>query len=229
MLYGDLIAGAFVRRDNRFRATVRVAGQLCAVHVASSGRMRELLIPEAWVWLRPGNAPARKTAYDLALVEGDGVLVSVDARLPNRLYQEAWESGAVSRPGAGVIEQEVRWGVSRLDFRVIAPDSIRWIEVKSVTLVRDGWALFPDAPTVRGAKHLAALREIVQHGHKSAVVFIVQRPDASRFAPHWDADPEFSKALLAASASGVAVEAYACDVSTERIAIARPLSVALEP
>lgn len=229
MLYQGLVAGTFLKRDNRFLATVRVAGRECAAHVASSGRMQELLVEGASVWLRPQNSPGRKTRYDLALVESAGVLVSVDARLPNRLYREAWGCGTVLGAGSGTLQQEVRWGASRLDFCINAGGAQRWIEVKSVTLVRDRMALFPDAPTARGAKHLAALIDIAQHDHESAVVFVVQRPDADRFAPHWAADPQFGKALLAASRSGVVVEAYACAVSTERSAITHPLLIALEP
>jgi len=226
VLYGGLVAGTFVQRDNRFRATVRVDGQLGAAHVSSSGRMWELLVEGAPVWLRPAAGPGRKTAYDLALVESDGVLVSVDARLPNHLYREAWEGGSVWRAGQGSLEHEVRRGGSRLDFRVTGRDAARWIEVKSVTLVRDGVALFPDAPTVRGTKHLTELQAIVRGGEEGAVVFVVQRCDAHRFAPHRDADPQFADALVAASRAGVLVEAYACDVSTQGIAISRALSIA---
>ncbi len=225
MQYGQLVAGTFVRRDNRFRATVRIDGRQHAVHVSSSGRMWELLIEGAPVWLRPASAPGRKTAYDLALVESAGVLVSVDARLPNHLYREAWESGAVWRAGAGSLEQEVRRGASRLDFRVTTPNARRWIEVKSVTLVEKGVALFPDAPTSRGAKHLGELQHLVAGGEEGAAVFVVQRSDACRFAPHREADPTFAEALVAASQAGVMVEAYACDVSTTSIAISHALPV----
>lgn len=227
MLYSGLIAGTFVRRDNRFRATVRIDGQLRAAHVSSSGRMWELLIEGAPVWLRPAASPGRKTCYDLTLVESHGVLVSVDARLPNRLYREAWEGGAVWRAGQGSLEQEVRRGGSRLDFRVVGRGMARWIEVKSVTLVRHGMALFPDAPTSRGAKHLSELRGIVQSGESGGVVFVVQRSDADVFAPHWEADPEFARELFAATRAGVVVEAYACDVTLEGIAISRALPIDL--
>ncbi|MGI6380225.1 MAG: DNA/RNA nuclease SfsA [Anaerolineae bacterium] len=227
MQYGQLVAGTFVRRDNRFRATVRIDGQQHAAHVSSSGRMWELLVKGAPVWLRPASTAGRKTAYDLALVESAGVLVSVDVRLPNHLYREAWESGAVWRAGEGSLEQEVRRGASRLDFRVTTPSASRWIEVKSVTLVEKGVALFPDAPTARGAKHLGELQSLVTSGEEGAAVFVVQRSDARRFAPHWEADPTFAAALAAASRAGVMVEAYACDVSTTSIVISHALPIEL--
>jgi sugar fermentation stimulation protein A len=229
MRFDHLVEGRFIRRENRFLATVRIAGRPWGVHVPSSGRMRELLVAGARVWLRQVRLPSRKTAYDLALVEHGDTLVSVDARLPNRLYADAWARGAVLGGGYGRLVKERTRGESRLDFCVMAPDPYRWIEVKSVTLVRDGVALFPDAPTLRGAKHLAELTDARADGVGSAVAFVVQRSDALLFAPNWEADPAFCRTLEGAARSGVVIEAYACEVSTQGVAISAPLSITLGP
>ncbi|MGC9359841.1 MAG: DNA/RNA nuclease SfsA [Anaerolineae bacterium] len=227
MRFDQLVEGQFIRRENRFLATVRLGGGSCGVHVASSGRMRELLVAGARVWLRPASRTGRKTAYDLALVEHGDTLVSVDARLPNRLYSEAWHRGAVLGGGHGRLVQERTRGASRLDFCAMAAESRRWIEVKSVTLVRDGVALFPDAPTTRGTKHLLELADARADGASSAVVFLVQRSDATLFAPNWEADSAFSETLLSATRRGVVVEAYVCQVSLRGVAINKPLPIAL--
>jgi sugar fermentation stimulation protein A len=223
-----LVRGRFVRRDNRFRATVQVEGRMTWAHVPNSGRLTELFTPDRPIWLAPARAPHRKTGYDLKLVEYAGVLVSVDARLPNPLFAEALARGNLPGWGRPGIAREVTRGDSRLDFRLSGPEGIAWVETKSVTLVEDGLALFPDAPTARGRRHLEALVDAVGNGDAAAVVFVVQRPDAQQFAPHEDADPAFAEALRQARAAGVAVQAYACHVSLQEMAIQRTIPIFLE-
>ena len=236
MKFPDLVPGRFVRRDNRFRATVNINNQDHWAHVPNSGRLTELFTPDRPVWLAPAADPNRKTAYDLKLVEYNSVLVSVDARLPNPLFAEALAE-ARSRNGRyatlpefayPAVKREVTYGHSRLDFRLSGPDGVCWVETKSVTLVEDGLALFPDAPTERGRKHLQTLIDIRQSGKRAAVVFVVQRPDVRRFAPHQKADPAFAAALQDAARAGVEVRAYICQVSLEEIAIAKEIQVVLE-
>lgn len=218
-----LVQARFVRRDNRFRATVEVGGQETWAHVPNSGRLAELFTAGRAVWLAPVSAPHRKTGYDLKLVEMSGVLVSADARLPNPLFAEALASGGLPGWDAPSIEREVSYGHSRLDFRLSGPAGVCWVETKSVTLVQDGVALFPDAPTARGRRHLQTLMEAVQAGDRAAVVFVVQRPDARRFSPHREADPDFATALQQAACAGVAVRAYICHVDRHEIALAHEI------
>lgn len=227
-----MVPGRFVRRDNRFRATVVVDGEEVWAHVPNSGRLTELFVPGRALWLAPATSPNRKTGYDLKLVEypapgrGD-VLVSVDARLPNPLFAEAVDAGRLPAFPCVSFEREVRLGDSRIDFRLHDADGVCWVETKSVTLVEGETALFPDAPTGRGRRHLQELEAAVAVGERAAVVFVVQRPDAGRFAPHPTADPAFAETLRAVAAAGVDVRAYACDVSLSAIAIAREIPVCL--
>lgn len=215
-----LLNGRFLRRDNRFRATVSVNGQEAAAHVPNSGRLADLFVPGREVWLIPAQAAQRKTAYDLKLVEMDGVLVSVDARLPNPLFAEAVRAGQLPDFIYETIEPEVRFNESRLDFRLSGRCGVCWVETKSVTLVEAGTALFPDVPTVRGSRHLRELMTLQEVGGvETAVVFIIQRPDAKRLAPHETADPVFAATLREAAQAGVAVRAYTCQVTREAIAI----------
>ena len=220
-----LVCGRFVRRDNRFRATVVVGGTEAAAHLPNSGRLGELLVADRTVWLAPATRPGRKTAYDLKLVEHGDVLVSIDARLPNALFQEALVDGRLGWPRFCQVAREVRRGESRLDFRLSGPADTCWVETKSVTLVRGRVALFPDAPTDRGRRHLLELIDAVESGDTAAVVFVVQRSDAACFRAHRETDQLFADALGRAAGAGVKVRAYRCRVTTQAVAIAGEIPV----
>lgn len=253
ILGDDLMAGVFVRRVNRFLGVIAIDGRETAVHIANSGRMRELFRPGAPVWVKPAPGPHRKTQFDLALVDADGVLVSADTRLPNALVAEAAAAGRLDGlAGYPEIRRESTFGDSRLDLRLRRPDSASeptreslpdseclpvnkcspahaadecLVEVKSVTLVVGGVGLFPDSPTVRGVKHLQSLMRAVEEGYRAAVVFIVQRPDASAFAANDPADPPLAAALRQAVAAGVETYAYACRVTPSEVTLAQRLPI----
>ena len=223
-----LTAGRFVRRDNRFRVTVRVAGEPVGAHLPNSGRLTELLTPGRLCWLAGFDNPRRKTRFDLRLVAYAGTLVSVDARLPNSLFAETVAKGRLEPfRRYACFEREVQYGESRLDFRLEGLESVCWVEVKSVTLVEDGVARFPDAPTTRGTRHVRELAKIVEKGERAAAVFIIQRADARRFAPHERADEAFGAALREAARVGVGVFAWTCQVSQKAITIAGQVPVHL--
>jgi sugar fermentation stimulation protein A len=230
-----LVSATFVKRDNRFRVQVRVEGRATAAHLPNSGRLGELLVPGRNVWLAPIDLrthPNRRTEYDLALVEYAGRLVSVDARVPGHLVAEALRRGQLAGfTDYTSVRREVRFGQSRIDFRLEAgPEKpLCWMEVKSVTLVEDGTARFPDAPTVRGQRHVRELMDAVRTGVCAVVVFIVQRDDAERFAPHSEADPAFAHTLRQAAHAGVEVHAWRCHVSHTAVRLADRIPVALWP
>ena len=218
----DLVEGRFLERLNRFAALVEVAGQEVLCHVANSGRMRELLVPGYRVLLKPRSGKYRKTQFDLALVDlgselGSG-MCSADARLPNALVAEALDLGSLPQfRGYPQVRREVTFGESRLDLMLEGPTGRCYIETKSVTLVVDGVGLFPDAPTIRGAKHMRSLAQAVAAGHRAAAVFVVQRDDATAFATNDTADPVFGAAFREALAAGVEAFAYSCRVSERAI------------
>lgn len=222
----DLVEARFIRRMNRFLAVVELNGCEESVHVANSGRLRELFLPGASLWLKPVAAPGRKTSYDLALVEAAGTLVSADARLPNVLVAEAVAAGTLDGIGApSDIVRESTFGESRFDLMLKRENGRQYVEVKSVTLVENGVALFPDSPTLRGAKHLNTLVEAIQAGHRSAVVFVVQRADATAFAANEPADPALAEALRRAVAAGVEAYAYNCVVTPGEVRLDRRLPI----
>ncbi len=226
----DLVEGRFKVRLNRFLALVDVEGRDVAVHVPNTGRMRELLVPGSQVLIVPRPEEHRRTGFDLALVDLESTLASIDARLPNGLVEEALVQGClVQFQEYPTIRREVTFGESRLDLLLKGSGGRCYLEAKSVTLVADGAALFPDAPTAREAKHVRSLAQAVAAGYRAAVMFVVQRDDAQAFAPHDMADPEFGMALREGMASGVEVFAYGCRVTEKSITLGPELPIRLGP
>ncbi|HIN05318.1 MAG TPA: DNA/RNA nuclease SfsA [Dehalococcoidia bacterium] len=222
----NLVEGRFKARLNRFLALVEINGHDVGVHVANSGRMRELLVPGYRVLLRRQPGSHRKTGYDLALVDLGSTLASADARLPNILVGEALALGRLSQFSEYAdVRREVVFGDSRLDFMLESPSGRCYLETKSVTLVVDGIGLFPDAPTLRGTKHMHSLAKAVEEGHRAAAIFVVQREDCQAVAPHGVNDPVFGAALRESVAAGVEVYAYNCRVTEKDINLNRMLPV----
>jgi sugar fermentation stimulation protein A len=224
----DLVEGHFLVRLNRFSALAEVDGREVMVHVPNSGRLRELLVPGYRILLKPVYGDHRKCGFDLALVDLESTLVSADARLPSHLLVEALQEGRALRfRGYPRMRREVTFGESRLDLLLEAPEGLCYVETKSVTLVVDGMALFPDAPTTRGVRDLNSLAQAVADGHRAAVVFVVQRDDSTAFSPHDVADPEFGKALRRCVGAGVEALAYCCQVSQQEVKLAEQVPVKL--
>jgi len=223
----DLTPATFIKRNNRFSAGVRLdGGGLASAYVPTTGRLTGVLRPGCRVWLILSEDPNRKTPYTMALAElENGGLCSTNAYLANQLFNEAVENGSLESFKYPIIESEVSFGKSRLDFRLSKGNQACWVEVKSVTYVEDGIGRFPDAPTSRGRKHLGELANLAALGDRASVVFIAQREDAQKFAPFEAVDPTFAQTLREVNAKGVEVHAYGCQVSTEGIEINRELSV----
>jgi len=164
----------------------------------------------------------------MALAElENGGLCSTNAYLANQLFSEAVENRSLEAFKYPIIESEVSFGKSRLDFRLSEGNEACWVEVKSVTYVEDGIGRFPDAPTSRGRKHLGELANLAALGDRASVMFIAQREDAQKFSPFKAIDPAFAQVLREVNAKRVEVHAYGCQVSTERIKILKELPVVL--
>jgi len=227
-LPNNLQEAVFVTRPNRFSAVFDLNGRRVTAHVANSGRMRELMIPGTRMFLAQVSSETRKTAYDLTLVQIDGVLVSVDARLPLPLVHEAITEGRMPQlQGYKHVKREAVYRDSRFDLLLSGPKVQCYVETKSITLVEEGVGLFPDAPTERGRKHVEGLAQAIREGHRGAVVFVVQRDDATSFAPNDKADPKFGNALRKAISEGVEAYAYRCSVSKRQISIQSQIPIRL--
>lgn len=236
----------FLERPNRFlvMARLQATGEVVRAHCPDPGRLQELLLPGATLFLsRALDASGkRKTTHVLRFVihpdpQAKGQLISLDSRLPNQVFAEGLVRGFFAPfVGYSEIAREVPFplaeagGVrSRIDYRLRhagLPDC--WVEVKSATLVEDGCALFPDAVTERGRRHVEELTHLhTTTGQRTAVVFIIQRPDVERFAPQEARDPRFAAALRTAAARGVEVCAYRCVLDLEQIELDAPVPVCL--
>ena len=224
MRYEHIRPAAFLTRPNRFIARVLLDGAEETVHVKNTGRCRELLVPGARVWLEESGNPARKTRFDLVAVDKGGLLINMDAQAPNRAFGE-WAAGGRFRPDLTLLRPEIAWGGSRFDFYWEAGEERGFVEVKGVTLERDGLVLFPDAPTQRGVKHLEELIRARQAGYCAAVCFVIQMKGPSAFAPNDETHPAFGAALRRAAQSGVEVLAMDCRVTPESMELDAPVDV----
>lgn len=224
----SVIEGTFLHRDNRFRVSVEINGRVFAAHLPNSGRLGELLLSGAPVVLVPRNGEKRRTAFDMVQVFAQGRWVSTDSRLPNRLVDDALESRSLPELGEySSWRSEPRVEEGRLDFALETRDGPTYVEVKGVTLVHSGTALFPDAPTERGSRHLAALARLAGNGAGSFVLFVIQRADADRFKPNAARDKAFAEACRAAASAGVRFLAYRCTTDIGRIELADRIPVIL--
>lgn len=206
--------GTFVERLNRFVGLVQLDGELVHAHIATSGRLRELLVPGASVLLEKSLQPKRRTQYSLRAVSHNGIWVSIDAQIPNRLMEKVLRSGDLPPFSQCVfVRREPAYGSGRLDFLLSDEGQPVYIEVKSVTLMEKRVAMFPDAPTERGRRHLEHLAALVKEGCRAAVVFVVQREDVDSFIANSRTDEPFANALLRAAVAGVEIYAYRCCVT----------------
>jgi len=180
------------------------------------GRMHELLTLGTEVILREVLKENRKTGYDLIGVFYKGQMVSVDSRVPNKLVLEALKNRDIKELSEyNIIKPEYGYGHTRFDFFLANEHERCLLEVKSSTLVKDGVAMFPDAKTERGRRHVTDLAKAKKEGYRACVMFIVQRTDAHMFAPDDETDPEFGKALRNAAKEGVEVYAYKIEISPD--------------
>ena len=224
MQYKSVVQGTFVKRLNRFTAEVLLNGENILVHVKNTGRLKELLLQGALCGLCKAENPDRKTAYDLISVLHNGKWVNIDSFAPNTVACEFLKQSGLGEISLLKAEQFYTTADgnerSRFDFYAEFKDGRRaFIEVKGVTLVEDGVAKFPDAPTTRGAKHVTTLIDCVKQGFDAYVLFIIQRNDALSFTPHQKQDPNFAKALQKAHKAGVKIYTVTCDTNIDTLSV----------
>lgn len=226
MRYERVREGTFIRRLNRFVAEVQLDGDTIRCHVKNTGRLRELFVPGARCVLAMAENPARATPCDLIGIYRGDVLVNVDSQAPNAAAREWVLSGGLGS-GVTLLKGEYTWGNSRFDLYAERGDEKMLIEVKGVTLNIDGQARFPDAPTVRGVKHVRELIHATEEGFRCAILFVVQMDDVTSFAPNDDTHPEFGEALREATAAGVEIHAAVCKNAPDSMEIMREIEVIL--
>lgn len=226
MRYQQIRTARFLERPNRFIARVELDGEELVCHVKNTGRCRELLVPGATVYLSYSDRPNRKTQYDLVAVEKGARLINMDAQAPNAAAGEWLRAGGLLQ-GPVTVRPEQRYGSSRFDFCLEQQGRLTYVEVKGVTLERDGDTLFPDAPTARGTRHLRELIAARRAGYGAVALFIIQMANVRRFLPNQEMDPAFARALEEAQAAGVQVLARECLVTPETMTVGCPVPVIL--
>jgi sugar fermentation stimulation protein A len=214
---GNYVIGEFLGRPNRFLAQVRISPSLTKyeAHVPDPGRLRELLVPNAEILLEKHDNPRRKTNFSLIGVKSGSTWVNIDSQISNRLFKEEFTRIERYRDFK-LIKSEYTFQKSRFDFLLedlknpLSPKKTL-IEVKSATLVKNQTAMFPDAPTTRGVRHVKELTEAIKAGYNAGIVFLTKRNDARRFTPYKEMDPSFYDALVIAKRSGVHLCAIICN------------------
>jgi len=230
MRYENIHAATFVRRVNRFVAEVEIDGKAERAHVKNTGRCAELLVPGYTVYLEKSGNPSRRTAYDLIGVDkpvpGGVRYVNMDSMAPNRAAGEWLATG-----GLGALEDlkaEVTVGDSRFDFVAAQDGRPVAVEVKGCTLEDGGVARFPDAPTLRGLKHVRGLTRLAGEGWRCVLLVVIQMKGARVFRPNWQTQPEFGEALIEAQRAGVEIVAMDCAARPGEVVIDAPVRVEID-
>jgi len=223
-----LIPGILVKRYKRFLADVTLEdGSMVTVHCPNSGSMKGCAIPGSRVFLSRSSNPGRTYPFTWELVESEGFWTGINTSRPNWLAREAIENGTIAElAGYETIRAEVPYGEhSRIDLLLEGPAGRCFVEVKNATLIENSRALFPDAVTTRGQKHLNELMRVVKEGDRGVIFFTVQRGDAESLSPADAIDPEYGKLLRLALANGVEALAYRADISVDEIYLTQRLPI----
>ncbi|MBE6591764.1 MAG: DNA/RNA nuclease SfsA [Ruminococcaceae bacterium] len=228
MKYPKVREAVFLSRPNRFIANCLVDGEPVRVHVKNTGRCRELLLEGAKVYLVPGENEKRSTPYDLVAVEKrtsrGNILINMDSFAPNLAVYQWLKDGGIYQRGCKVLAERT-YGDSRFDFYIEYGDKKAFVEVKGVTLENDGIASFPDAPTLRGIKHLKELAAALDDGYETFVVFVVQFGGCRGFRPAAELHKDFADALKEVRARGVKVLCYECNVTPDSMEISKEVKL----
>ncbi|NLI90162.1 MAG: DNA/RNA nuclease SfsA [Epulopiscium sp.] len=227
MRYNKVVEGVFLSRPNRFIAKVLINNEEETVHVKNTGRCRELLVPGARLILEDcSHRPKRKTKYSLIAVWKGDMLVNMDSQIPNAVVYEGIEDGRIKElQNIKELKREVTYRNSRFDIYYEKEDVKGFIEVKGVTLEKDGISMFPDAPTKRGSKHVLEMIEAVKEGYRGAIFFLIQMEGPKEFRTNNKMDMEFASAIKLASKSGVEILAYDSIVGENSIHINKPIDI----
>lgn len=227
VFYSNIKKGIFKSRPNRFIAYIEIDGVIEVCHVRNTGRCKELLVEDAIVFVEENNNPLRKTKFSLVGVRKGDRLINMDSLAPNKVVYEWIKEGNLFKDIINM-KAEKTYGNSRFDLYVETKNEKAFIEVKGVTLEEDGIVRFPDAPTIRGIKHINELIECKKDGYEAYLILVVQMKNVKWFEPNNGTQPEFSKTLLKAQKAGVNIIAMDCEVLENGLIIRDEVKVVLE-
>jgi sugar fermentation stimulation protein A len=234
MMYPEVKSAVFLERPNRFIAhcCLKETGEVIIAHVKNTGRGKEVLIPGAEVAVAYAPGPKRKTDYDLIAVKKQGNWFNIDSQIPNRLAYEGILAGEIQLPGIEKIKylkREVVYGNSKFDLYLETETGQKaFVEVKGMTLENGEVGAFPDAPTLRGLKHVKELIAAKKAGYEAYVLFIVQFETLHTATIHEEMQPTLAEAIKEAQACGVHVLAYNCYVQANQITVKQRIPFILD-
>lgn len=222
-----LIHGRLIKRYKRFLADIILdTGEVITAHCTNSGSMKSCLDEGAEVYLTPVTDPKRKTRFTWEMIKINDSWVGINTSVPNRLAFEFMKNNIIpGLEGYTEIKREVKYNDSRLDIFAQKPGETCFVEVKNVTLKEGGLALFPDAVTIRGQKHLQTLMELKEKGIRAVMLYVVQRMDVKAFAPAEEIDPKYAQLLRQAQSKGVEIIPIQVKVSPEEVVYKKVMEV----
>jgi sugar fermentation stimulation protein A len=226
--YRSVKKAKFIKRPNRFIGHVIVDDQEEIVHVKNTGRCREILLENTEVIIEESQNTKRKTKYSLIAAYKGDVLINIDSQVPNAVVYEALLKGEVKEiQNVTQLKREVVYGNSRFDLYFETKEQKGFVEVKGVTLEEEGVAMFPDAPTERGSKHILEMIKAVEEGYLGFIFFLIQMKGVRYFTPYEIRDPKLASALRLAKEKGVKILAYDSIIKEDEITIDAPIEVRL--
>ncbi|EPH99202.1 sugar fermentation stimulation protein [Enterococcus faecalis 13-SD-W-01] len=234
LIYPEVKSAVFMERPNRFIAYCRLkeTNEVIIAHVKNTGRGKEVLIPGAEVAVAYAPGPKRKTDYDLIAVKKQGNWFNIDSQIPNKLAYEGILDGKIQLPNIEKIRsirREVVYGNSKFDLYLEAETGLKaFVEVKGMTLENREVGAFPDAPTLRGLKHVKELTAAKKAGYEAYVLFIVQFETLHTATIHEEMQPALAEAIEEAQAQGVHVLAYNCSVQADEITVKQRIPFVLD-
>jgi len=221
----QLVHGRLIKRYKRFLADITLdTGEIITAHCTNSGTMKSCLEDNAEVYLTPVNDPKRKTKFTWEMIMINNDWIGVNTGNPNKLVFDAVKNGDIEKlKGYTEVKREVKFDDSRFDVMAKNENETCFIEVKNVTLKEGNYALFPDAVTTRGKKHLETLIRVKQQGMRAVMLYIIQRMDVDIFAPAKEIDPTYAKTMKKAYEQGVEIIPMQANVSPEKIELVKEL------
>ncbi|MFA9398569.1 MAG: DNA/RNA nuclease SfsA [Clostridiaceae bacterium] len=228
LIENETVKAIFISRPNRFQAYIALNGEEIMVHVPNTGRCTEILKKGSTVILEEKNGTQRKTKYDLICGYKGDKIINIDSQIPNKVVYEALLNRRIEKlTRYSKIEKEKTYRDSRFDFLLSNENEKYYLEVKGVTLEDNGYALFPDAPTVRGTKHLLGLISAKKQGLGAGILFLHQMDGIKGFSPNSKMDRDFTNALIECKNQGVDIFAYSCKLSENFIELKDKIQIDL--
>ncbi len=227
-----LISGILIQRYKRFLADIELeTGEKVTAHCPNSGSMKGCAIPGSRVWLSESDNPKRKYKYTWELIKVPQTLIGINTQVPNKLVKQSIENGLIKElSGYDRVKAEVKTSShTRLDLLLEKASNAKcYVEIKNCTLVEEGIAMFPDAVTTRGQKHLDELDRLVSLGHRGVIFFLIQRMDAKAFKPAEKIDKIYAEKLRNVVKNGVEVIVRDTVISTQRVRLGNTVPVDLD-